>query len=799
MLRGSALDVTSSCFVFASAGSGKTSTLVDRYVKSVFCGLHPSEILCLTFTNAAVLEMSTRMSRILESLYLNESNFVETYLRDHLDLGTISESDITNAASMFFKFQDNLSNIRIVTIHSLCQELLQQFPLEAGISPNYEIIDECDAAIILQQAKRNAIQKLLHRDDLWHGLSSSMSTYSFEELVEKVYQLSSNFREFFSGYQYQDADAYRAVLNSIFRPKPHLEFSEEQMAFLNEEGLGNQPDLTSHFLTAAGTIRMRLPFKNKTMASSVAHTIFENSQNLKKRNFIERSCGFIDAAKIILDEYQNLKAAQNVLDFSDVLYKTKYLMTQSCAKEFVLSNVCSGIKSIMVDEAQDLSTVQWELVSLFASDVFADAGSRSSIMVVGDTKQSIYRFQGAHYKMLSDFYDGCKDSLSKLGKPCKTDYLNMNYRTVPEILAVVDRVFEHINAKFDLDLGSIPYKKHVAARRCDDPPPELSKAFEMVDISEAEDKAKKIAEHIYNSAGMDILILTRSRTQLSNDVVSELRALGVNVVSSDRLALNECLLVMDILALADICINTEASDYAVACVLKSPYFFDVPMTDDDLYEICYGRITSVLDRLRTFDHDKYAYLSEVISRSKHNDLLGFFYGIVMDVKRPSTRDSEVISAFIDEVMRFMETSPGHLQEFLSYFREREKQIANTDSIRNTVRLSTIHGAKGLEADSVFLLDFNLEADKAKTKIVFTNYGKASERQVRLCIIKPPKRESFEELDAVMEAEYMEERNELVRLLYVAMTRARDSLCIFGEPSGKSAYSMIKEAITYPVL
>ncbi|MDR0942556.1 MAG: UvrD-helicase domain-containing protein [Holosporales bacterium] len=776
------IDTNSSCFVFASAGSGKTKTLVDRYVKSLFFGVNLREILCITFTNAAVLEMESRISAVLEALYLNQNGYAENYLKNIIGLKEVGERDIEIAESLFFKFQDDFSNLKILTIHSFCQSLIQQFPLESEIVPGFEIIDESESTDLIKTAKKNALAKLSKDEKLLASLSETMSIYSFEELIDKIYSLSSEFIRFFNSYA--GVEEYSALLKNKFHLKEFIKFSEEQQKFI-EKFIQNQ-NLEELYLTKAGTIRKKIPFQDKETSREIAEVTFKNSQNLKKKKFIEKTCLFLNVVKAIIAEYQDIKAKTNVLDFSDVLLKAEYLLTESCAKEFVASKICSQIKAIMIDEAQDLSALQWRLITLFSNEIFSDPHNNKTIFVVGDIKQSIYRFQGADYKLFPRFYERCKDTFSKLGKPLKTIYLNMNYRTLPEILRNIDLTFNGEAAEFAFDQNLIAYKKHMPFRK-EPNGQKQGKTFEMIDVSDAEDKAKKIAEFIKSRLTDDSLILTRSRNELTENIANELLELGVRISASDKITLTDNLLIMDILAIADVCID-NTNDYALACILKSPYLFENPLNNNDLFLICNGRITSVFENLKTAYPEKYEFIANIIGCYNENNLLKFFYYLSTIIRKFSEKDSIVLSAFIDEVVKFSRKVSDNIPEFLSYFRAKKTQISDISIGKKGVRLSTVHGAKGLEATSVFLLDFDLDADKAKMKLGFTDISDAKGKE--MFFIKPKKNELFEELEKVLEQQYSEEKKELVRLLYVAMTRARDNLYVLGENSGKSAYGLI---------
>ena len=134
---------------------------------------------------------------------------------------------------------------------------------------------------------------------------------------------------------------------------------------------------------------------------------------------------------------------------------------------------------------------------------------------------------------------------------------------------------------------------------------------------------------------------------------------------------------------------------------------------------------------------------------------------------------------MDEVTKFSKSSEN-IPEFLTYFRTSDIEITNQKPSEKIIRLSTIHGSKGLEADTVFLLDFNLAADKSKINFLFSD---------DFFFIRPSQRQSFPEIEQLAEKEYESETQELYRLLYVALTRARDNLYIFSY--GKTASSLIE--------
>jgi ATP-dependent helicase/nuclease subunit A len=783
-----ALDVETSCFIFASAGSGKTSILVNRFIKSLFFGLKPQEILCVTFTNAAVFEMQSRISEILMNLYINENQYTEIFLKNIIGLKEIAVSDIKKAEGLFFTFQDALPTLKILTIHAFCQNLLQQFPLEADILPNFSIVDADEAGVLMRKARNNILSQT--SEETLNSLSKKISVHTFEDFINQLHSIVGKFIILFDNYV--SVEGYEKFLQNKIQLKSEMDYSNEQKEFI--EKFYKNENLSEKFLTQTGAIRKKILSGNNEVAKEIAEILHSNNQNEKKRNTIEKTCSFLEIVHSILKEYDRLKKEENVLDFNDVLRITEFLLTKSCAKEFIVSKICSQVKSIMIDEAQDLSPMQWRLITLLVDDMFSDVNSDKVIFVVGDIKQSIYRFQGANYKLFSKFYEYCNKTFAHLGKSVNTVYLNTCYRTLSEILENVDKVFLGEIAKFAFDQNSISYKQHVANRnRCDT---DQSSAFAMIEFSDEDDIAEWVIQHINTQKSKDILFLTRSRNEFTLDLTRRLLNAGLDVAPSDKIKLIDNLLILDVLAVADVCIS-EQNDYALACILKSPYFFAKPLTNEDLFPMCHNRLTTVMEKLKHFYPDRYEYILEIKKHYNCENSIKFFYYLISIVRKFSRSDDDVSTAFMDNVLKFASRKSNKIPDFLDYFRNCDIFVYNKNTSKDKIRISTIHGAKGTEADVVYLLNFSLKADKTKMKMIFTENAELfnTSKEDFVFFIKPSKNDSFEEINEIVESEILEEEKELLRLLYVAMTRARNSLYVLGKNEDRSVYNLIQSSLT----
>ena len=776
-----ALDIRSSCFVFASAGSGKTKTLVDRYVKLLVSGKKPRNILCLTFTNNAVFEMQSRISEILKRLLLNQ-DFAMEYLKNTLNL-KFSDSKIQQISKqLFFDFQDDLQNAKILTIHSFCKEILKRFPLETGISLNFEMIDEKLSFDLLSKAKKTTFERIEQTED-FQELVQNISLSKFEELLKSLYSDSLKFELFFE--QHEDLNKYEFELAELFRLSSDDEFSEIELKYI-EEFFRNE-NLQNLFLTKNGTIRKKLPGENSELSKSIAEKVFQNFQNDKKKLTIRKTKSFLKVAKLIFDEYNNLKQKKSFLDFSDILIKTKNLLTKKQSKEFVLFKICSELEAVMIDEAQDLSVVQWQLAALFCEEIFSP-GNEKTLFIVGDVKQSIYRFQDANHKLFLEFHDHCQKTFEALEKPFKTVCFNRSFRSLPKILDFTDNVFCK-NSFFAFSQTSADYQRHIPNRK------EPTGIVEIVEKSETQDIADFIENLISENKLLpkDILILSRSRDRQYNDLIKSLQQKGIKIAPPDRILLNDSFLIMDILGILRVCLNPQNAECDLASILKSPYVFSNPLSDSDLFKICHNRAVPVLENLKNLFPEHFSIIEDYIEISKTLSPLNFLFYISTKLLIYSETEQYIVSNCLEEAQKFWDNASENFESFLEFFWRNKIWISNQISDQNAIACSTIHGAKGLESKIVILLDFSLKVPKNKLnyvwkydeKIFFTN----KQKQIAF-FLKPNSSSSFSESDAIVESEYQEEESELFRLLYVALTRAQDNLYIVGTRDANNITSLL---------
>jgi ATP-dependent helicase/nuclease subunit A len=536
---------------------------------------------------------------------------------------------------------------------------------------------------------------------------------------------------------------------------------------------------------------------------------------------VEASLALVVLAGAVMQGYADRKARRAALDFDDLVSRTAGLLSHSGAAEWVLYKLDGGLDHILVDEAQDTSPVQWTVIENLAREFFTGAGAREtvrSVFAVGDEKQSIYSFQGAEPRMFAQAGERFRAAAEHARQLWNAVPLTLSFRTVTPLLEAVDRVFADAERTPGVATGAEGVR-HVALRLGHaglveiwdtEKPDDTEDADPWQPTAEAarrspvERLAECIAEHIQHwlQTGErlasedrpirpgDVLVLLRRRNPFAGPIVSALKSRGIAVAGTDRLRLTEQIAVKDLITLGDF-LTLPEDDLALATVLKSPLF---DLDDDDLMRIAPARKGSLWSALVSAGRsdDRFAPAAQQLLRWRgmadqsppfefYAELLDRDGGRRRMIERLGPEAIDAITEFINLALEFDSAEPPSLTGFLQWLRSGTREIKrDMEHGRDEVRVLTVHGAKGLEAPIVFLPDTCASGSgrQAGELLPLERTGLAvGSPTPRIWPIKGANRVPAVKnaRDAVANKE-SEERN---RLLYVAMTRARDRLYVAG--------------------
>jgi len=538
----------------------------------------------------------------------------------------------------------------------------------------------------------------------------------------------------------------------------------------------------------------------------------------------EASGAVLALADAVQAEYERRKLAAAALDYDDLIIKAQNLLSQADAAAWVLYKIDGGIDHILVDEAQDTNPAQWSIIESLAAEFLAGLGRSErlrTLFAVGDEKQSIYSFQGANPARFGEVGREFKRRAEAMALEWQEVPLTLSFRSTEPILTAVDSVFANPAAADGLRWQETTVTQHHPFRKGEagmveiwgveeDDPQEGTNAFEPWAESIAGTKpvdrlCRRIATTIrgwIDSGEMlvsqgrpiragDILILVRRRDPFTTPMFRELKRQSVAVAGADRMKLMDQLAVQDLVALADVLLMPE-DDLSLAVVLKSPLFgFD----DDDLFTLAHDRSGSLWTALRAKAGDDPRF-SEAAERLAHwlkradfqppyefySELLGADGQRMRKtmLTRLGPEAAEAIDEFLDVALADDRDAPPSLQGFVNRLRNDEVEIKrDMEQDRDEVRIMTVHGAKGLQAPIVFLPDTCVGPRAQNPRVLpLPRPGEAPDTVVHL--LWPPKGHSNTAgvIDAKNAADHAE-RQEHHRLLYVAMTRARDRLYVCG--------------------
>lgn len=867
-----AADPTRSAWVSANAGSGKTSVLADRVVRLLRAGTPAGRILCLTFTRAAAAEMANRVFAQLSHWAAVSDDQLAQELKA-LDGRTPGKDDLAMARTLFAQALETPGGLKIQTIHAFCERVLHQFPFEANIAAHFEVIDEGTSTELQQAAARDALSEVTTNPEGRLGIAlTELMAYvgdaTFSDLMSAVIRARKDFRDW-QRMAADDGGGLDAALAELavelgLGPDDTIDNLESVMltssnlpennwigiADILAGGTSSDQTLATYFraalaakthdaklaayrnvfLTQSGSPRARLMTKGLQEQHPETLDILEQEQaaigqleaKIKARKTYDATHALLTFGDAVLNAYTRRKQQSGRLDYDDLISKMRDLLTRQGAASWVLYKLDGGIDHILIDEAQDTSPDQWDIVRLLSEEALSGEGARAvqrTIFAVGDEKQSIYSFQGAEPARFDEMRRFFARRITDAQGKWSNVPLHQSFRSVPAILEAVDQVFSTAEARAGLSSTGEPVS-HFSFREkqpgfveiwqltesdpIDDVCPWTAPLDRVNPASARAQLAEKIARTIKSwidngdriaATGKpiepgDILILVRRRDALVDAMIGALRQRKIQVAGADRLVLQDHIAVLDLLAAVDFVLLPE-DDLNLATLLKSPL---IGLSEDNLFALAYKRKGSLWQALEVHQ-DKPAYrtahtlLTHWRARADFGAPYAFFAEILGPDngrcnlhRRLGSEAIDAIDEFLNAVLRYEQVQTPSLQGFVHWMRSQSADIKrDMEQEANEVRIMTVHGAKGLEAPIVFLPDTcSVPNARHQPKLTLVPPPAASPHLPDRLIWSPGP--SANAPDAVSDAREMyqaAQREEYLRLLYVAMTRARDRLYICG--------------------
>ena len=523
ILQRNASDPMASVWVSASAGAGKTKVLSDRVLRLMLSGTEPHRILCLTFTKAAAAEMANRVNERLGHWATMEDREL------HDDLfnlaGTAPSGDETRRARrLFASVLDAPGGMKIQTIHAFCQSLLRRFPLEAGLAPHFEIMDDRTAAETMADVQEEvlAFARNGRDDDLADALSvvtGQVREGAFGEVMGELARERGRLKRMLMRHggaaRMRDAvyaalgvpngqsedDILRKALSDdafdrdgLMRGLAALEAGTKTdqdrvpalAQFLEKTGIEDRlavfSDYRGVFFTAAGEPRAKLITKkaaeNHPMGADALEAecarLIEVDRLRKAAALAGATSALIRIGNAMLDRYAAKKALHARLDYDDLILTSLQLLQQQAGiAGWVLFKLDEGLDHILIDEAQDTNPEQWEVVRILAEEFFAGAGQHDekprTIFAVGDAKQSIYSFQRADPEKFTQMRAYFRERAREIEAEWREVPMNISFRSTDAVLGTVDRVFAGMIAKQGVgddgaDVSHSPFRVGQAGR-----------------------------------------------------------------------------------------------------------------------------------------------------------------------------------------------------------------------------------------------------------------------------------------------------------------------------------------------
>ena len=820
----------------ANAGSGKTFVLSRKYLEAAIkLDGKVTSIAAITFTEKAASELYQKISELTEK--------------------EIEKSDDPERIKVLEKIRRNLVSAYISTIHSFCIDILREFPVEAGIDANFTPIDQSLANELLELAVEETIDEAFNNPELSDLVKNLIRYFSRKSILQRevinliedrknvaklkgeIYSKSDNeiilhFKKYFDDtlneiwgfYEKELLNSVKKINKKVLSNNPASEYAHTIKSLIDEFEQDRNlikllKNLRPLILTNSGTVRKQ-KYLAKDLGDSVwqevlvVERIFDELKMFDEIGNEDKYPELISLGRDLLklfdkslQLYESKKKEQSYIDFEDILIQTKELLKNSDVQTYLSKK----FQYLMVDEFQDTNELQYEIFL-----PILDYLKYGKLFIVGDEKQSIYKFRDAEIEI----FNKTKSDIAREKDKSHLMELPDSFRMNDEICLFTNYVFNKLFAE-DIPLfGELKNVPIVCAKAKKDKKGEIGFLISRTDEdeqSQAELVANKIIQLVSSNECQfgDITILFRKRKSFNEleDIFIK-KKIPYSIVGGRGFYQRQ--VINDIHNYLAFLLNQE-NDAALVGILRSP-FFTVP--DTKIFEISLKQGKSFFDKLKNYSYDEYlnkvAKLLEThIQLSSSLQLTQLITRIYSEtnylaiIKNRTDGEQELanIKKLLSLSRNFDSKGYRNLFDFVNYLGEaisgeEDEPQAAVSSVQNAVQMMTIHQAKGLEFPVVFIYKAEEygQSTTTKSKSIFVNKHLGLLAKVQ---DKTNPTGDYLQLPNTVLNDFIEKRKniaEIKRLLYVAVTRAKEKLYISAElkkdkePNKESFVYFFKEAL-----
>ena len=783
--------------VNAGAGSGKTKVLVERYLYILDNGKlregnEIESIVAITFTKKASQEMKERIREDLRVRFPEDRKWRRLY--------------------------KDLEKANISTIHSFCSKILRENPIEAGIDPNFSVLEDYEANDILYEAIKNILLKGISTSEEIYNFVKNFNVYNLDNLIHTLMYLYEKIRS--TGMPFEKVGEITINnIESITFNGDDVKKIKDEFEYLISKGRKNskisklQSDpIWLEFVQRESydeDVVNILPYLRGNIGSMKSEA--ERIEGLEKA--IDEVLLIKEVQNIVLyktlnylliemdREYSKEKKRLGCLDYEDLQLKTLHLLEE----EHIRKRYQKKFKYIMVDEFQDTNELQKRIIYMLTSK--NSTLDRQNLFIVGDPKQSIYAFRGADVEV---FYD-VMDDIEKISN-MKPINLEENYRSLNTVLEFINKIFEKLMIKKYDPLKPVHESSNNVdveiLENSDVKVPEGETEGDFNKYYESKLIAKRIKtlvqEGKYEYGDFAILFRSTADDYIYEEALKEYNIPYYNLGGKGFFRQEEIVdLINGIKGISNI-----YDDISIVGALRSPMF---GLSDETIYWILRQKGDCILDALEepllflkqeemekvkkayynlsllTLKRDllnPYELLNELIEMTYYKEVLMLKYGGKQRVAN--------VHKFLELTRDYTEEENGTLADFIDYIEdlnrndvdEAQAKIESEDG--DSVKLMTIHKSKGLQFKVVIIPQMSKRFNMDRSTILF-------DKNLGLGIKHEDCSPLYNEIKAVM-TEKDEEENK--RILYVAMTRAKEKLILGNQGSEAGFKKFISELLEF---